>query len=66
MIRFAGLGEAFADGEASGVGDSRGAALGEVITAGIEGLVSGDACCWLKVQADRTTMAPAKRARIGA
>jgi len=66
MINFAGLGEATGVGDASGVGESAGigAVLGVVVTAGMDGLASGDAPCWLIccVQAVRTRTTPATKA----
>jgi hypothetical protein len=57
MINFAGLGDAFGEGEEStgdSVGDAVavGSVLGDVTMAGSDGVVSGefDACCWLNVQ----------------
>jgi hypothetical protein len=54
MINFAGLGEGAAGEAVDGVGVSVGvgAVLGVVLTAGVEGVASGEfaACCWLNVQ----------------
>ena len=58
MISLAGLGEGFGEGEGSaGVGSL----LGDVTTAGSDGLASGefDACCWSAAQLAETNTAPA-------
>jgi hypothetical protein len=65
MISFAGLGEAFGEGDVSAGGELVGSELGVVITAEVEGLVSGEfvGCSLIAcAQADRIRTRPPTRA----
>ena len=62
MTRFGGLGEAAADGDASGVG--KGSVLGVGLAAAVDGDTSGEVVgCWLTacVQLDSTKTNPATK-----
>ena len=67
MMSFAGMGDAFGDGDVAAGGELVGSVLGVVITAGVEGLDSGEfvGCSLIAcAQADRISTIPPTSAAL--